>query len=185
MDARRITQKRISTPQRTDSGSALQIDLSDGEEVILVVSPHWLYVLIDRFGVLVFVVGVGVVVWILTAGLLPKLAVVLLVVGWILWQFAERASRRYVLTSRRVVAIAGLLRQKVVDAPIGNVRQVTMYKSIPERLLGLGTLGFATAGTGGQDVIWRLIDRPGERFTEARRWIDTPASRVGALEDSE
>ena len=41
MDARRITQKRITTPERTDSGSALRIDLSEGEEVILVVSPHW------------------------------------------------------------------------------------------------------------------------------------------------
>lgn len=181
MDARRITQKRISTPERTDSGAALRIDLSEGEEVILVVSPHWLYVLIDRFGVLVFMLVAGAAIWIFTAGLLPKVMAVLLVVGWIFWQLAERASRRYVLTSRRVVSIAGLLRQKVVDAPITNVRQVTMYKSIPERFLGLGTLGFATAGTGGQDVVWRLIDRPGERFTEARRWIDSPPRR----EDSE
>jgi len=185
MDARRITQRRISTPERTDSGSALRIDLSEGEEVVLVVSPHWLYILIDRAGVQLFVLAAAVLVWVFTVGALPKFAAVLLVVGWILWQFAERASRRYVLTSRRVVSVAGLLRQKVVDAPIGNVRQVTMYKSIPERLLGLGTLGFATAGTDGQDVIWRLIDRPGERFTEARRWIDRPAGRSTGGEEAE
>jgi len=145
-----------------------------------VLSPHWVYVFIDRFMVLVVVLAAGAAIWIFTDGFLAKFAAVLLVLGWLLWQMAERASRRYVLTSRRVVAIAGLLRQKVVDAPIRNVRQVTMYKSIPERVLGLGTLGFATAGTAGQDVIWRLIDRPGERFTEARRLIDAPDRREEA-----
>lgn len=180
MDERPITPKRIHSPERSDAGSAVRIDLSEGEEVILVLSPHWLYVFIDRFGVLVFALAAGAAIWIFTDGLLAKFAAVLLVLGWLLWQMAERASRRYVLTSRRVVAIAGLLRQKVVDAPIRNVRQVTMYKSIPERVLGLGTLGFATAGTAGQDVIWRLIDRPGERFTEARRWIDAPDRREEA-----
>ncbi len=180
MDSRPITPKRIDSPERTDAGSAVRIDLSEGEEVILVLSPHWLYVFIDRFAVLVVVLSAGAGIWIFTDGLLAKVAAVLLVLGWLLWQLAERASRRYVLTSRRVVSIAGLLRQKVVDAPIRNVRQVTMYKSIPERVLGLGTLGFATAGTGGQDVVWRLIDRPGERFVEARRLIDAPGAQESA-----
>lgn len=176
MDSRPITPKRIATPVRTDAGASVRIDLSEGEEVILVVSPHWLYILLDRMGVLVFVIVAGLAIWIFTDGALLKLGAVVLVVGWLFWQLAERASRRYVLTSRRVVSVAGLLRQKVVDAPIRNVRQVTMFKSIPERILGLGTLGFATAGTAGQDVVWRLIDRPAERFTEARRLIDQPGT---------
>lgn len=157
--------------------SAVRIDLSEGEEVLLVVSPHWLYVVLDRTPVFVVLLGACAAVWVLDTPTLARVAIVGLVLGWVLWQLAERASRRYVLTTRRVVSVAGLLRQKAVDAPIGNVRQVTLYKSIPERVLGLGTLAFATAGTGGQDIVWRLIDRPGERFTEARRWIDRPGSR--------
>lgn len=157
--------------------SAVRIDLSEGEEVLLVVSPHWLYVVLDRPGVLLTALIACIAVWIFSDSTLARFAAVLLALGWVLWQFAERASRRYVLTTRRVVSVAGLLRQKAVDAPIGNVRQVTLYKSIPERVLGLGTLAFATAGTGGQDIVWRLIDRPGERFTEARRWIDRPGTR--------
>jgi hypothetical protein len=155
-----------------DSGSSVRIDLGDGEEVILVIQPHWLYVLLDRPGVSLFLFASCIGVWFLTDDWLTLLSGSVLLVGWLLWQLAERQSRTYVLTSRRVVAVAGLLRQRVVDAPIQNVRQVTMYKSIPERILGLGSLAFATAGTGGQDVIWRLIERPGERFGQARKLID-------------
>lgn len=172
MNSRPITPRRIASPERSDAGGGVRIDLSEGEEVILVLSPHWLYIALDRSGVLLAVLAAGVAVWVLTDGFLMGVASAVPVLGWLLWQLAERASRRYILTSRRVVSVAGLLRQKVVDAPIGNVRQVTMFKSIPERILGLGTLGFATAGTAGQDVVWRLIDRPGARFAEARRLID-------------
>lgn len=157
--------------------SAVRIDLSEGEEVLIVASPHWLYVVLDRTPVSVVLMSACAMVWFLDTPTLARFAMVALVLGWVLWQLAERASRRYVLTTKRVVSVAGLVRQRAVDAPIGNVRQVTLYKSIPERALGLGTLAFATAGTGGQDIVWRLIDRPGERFTEARRWIDQPASR--------
>lgn len=177
MDSRPITPRRLAPSTETDAGSALRIDLSEGEEVVLVLSPHWLYILLDRPGVLLTSLIACIAVWIFSDSAIARFAAVLLVLGWLLWQLAERASRRYVLTTTRVVAIAGLLRQKVVDAPIRNVRQVTMFKSIPERVLGLGTLGFATAGTAGQDVVWRLIDRPGERFGEARRLIDVPRAQ--------
>lgn len=172
-----MTQQPIKAPRNDvlpagDSGSAVRIDLSDGEEVILVTRPHWLYLLLDRPGVSLFLIAVCIGVWFITTDWLTRLCGVVLLVGWLLWQLAERQSRTYVLTSRRVVSVAGLLRQRVVDAPIRNVRQVTMYKSIPERVLGLGSLGFATAGTGGQDVVWRLVERPGECFSEARKLID-------------
>lgn len=172
-----MSQRPIKAPRQemlpaSDSGSAVRIDLGEGEEVIIVTRPHWLYLLLDRPGVSLFLFAVCIGVWFITTDWLTRLCSVVLLVGWLIWQLAERQSRTYVLTSRRVVAVAGLLRQRVVDAPIKNVRQVTMYKSIPERVLGLGSLAFATAGTGGQDVIWRLIERPGERFGQARKLID-------------
>lgn len=157
------------------SGRTARIDLGKGEEILIVTQPHWLYILLDRTWIFLLLLLGMIATWLLVAGLLWKLVALLVFGCWVLWQLAERASRRYVLTSHRVVAVAGLLRQGVVDAPIRNVRQVTMYKSFPERVLGLGTLGFATAGTGGQDVIWRLVDRPGECFGEARRLIDPPS----------
>lgn len=167
---------RVERLPAKDAGRSARIDLGEGEEIVVVTSPHWLFVLLDRPGVTLFLALVVVGVFWLTGDFGLRASSIVLFAGWIVWEFIERASRRYVLTTRRVVSVAGVLRQGVVDAPIGNVRQVTMFKSLPERVLGLGTLGFATAGTGGQDVIWRLIDRPGERFGQARRLIDPPGS---------
>ena len=101
-----------------DPANAVRIDLGQGEEVILVIRPHWLYVLLDRMGLVVLLLLANVAVWFVTGDWGVRLAGAVLLVGWVLWQFAERASRRYVLTTRRVVAVAGLLRQRVVDAPI-------------------------------------------------------------------
>ncbi|GAB5495823.1 MAG: hypothetical protein Phyf2KO_09030 [Phycisphaerales bacterium] len=166
------------------SGRTARIDLGEGEEILIVTQPHWLYIVLDRSWVFVLLVIGAAATWLFVPGAAWKAVAILALLAWVFWQLAERASRRYVLTSRRVVAIAGLLRQGIVDAPIRNVRQVTMYKSFPERVLGLGTLGFATAGTGGQDVIWRLVDRPGECFGEARRLID-PESNSSAKDNPE
>lgn len=155
-----------------------RVDLGRGEEIILLLRPHWIFVLIDRPFVLLCALALAAVGVAMgdgavraSAGLIP--------LAWVLWQFAERASRTFVLTDRRVVMVAGLLRQAVVDAPLGNVRQVSLFRSIPERLLGLGTLGFATAGTGGQDVMWRHIDRPLERLRVAREALDDAGGAAG------
>ena len=159
-----------ANPILPPAGTVEQIYLGEGEDIIMVVRPHWLYVALDRPMILILAVLVGVGLWFV--GDWARVLVWAPAAAWVLWQFAERASRRYILTSRRVVSVAGLLRQKVVDAPIANVRQVTLYRSMPERFLGLGTLAFATAGTGGQDIIWRLVDRPKQRFIIARGTLD-------------
>ena len=159
-----------ANPSLPPAHTAVQIDLGEGEDIIMVLRPHWLYVALDRPMILILAILSGVGLWFV--GDSAKLMLWAPALIWVLWQFAERASRRYILTTRRVVSIAGLLRQKVVDAPIANVRQVTLFRSMPERVLGLGTLAFATAGTGGQDIIWRLVDRPKQRFIIARGALD-------------
>lgn len=154
----------------------LRIDLGEGEELVLSLKPHWIYILIDRPLVLVFaILAAGIGTQLLEG--LAQVAVLLIPVAWLLWQLIERASRTYVLTDRRVVMLAGVLRQAVVDAPLANVRQITVIRSIPERVLGLGTVAFATAGTGGQDVIWRVIERPIDTLRTARDTLDRAGAR--------
>jgi uncharacterized membrane protein YdbT with pleckstrin-like domain len=154
------------------------VELGRGEELILVLRPHWIFVLIDRPWVMVAAIAAAGLGFSLGDGVV-RFASAVIPVAWVLWQLAERASRTFVLTDRRVVMAAGVLRQAVVDAPLGNVRQVSLFRSIPERLLGLGTLGFATAGTGGQDLIWRHIDRPMERLRVAREALDGAGAAGG------
>ncbi|MGP1272269.1 MAG: PH domain-containing protein [Phycisphaerales bacterium] len=148
-----------------------RIDLGPGEELVLVLRPHWLFVLLDRPAVLMASIAVAAAGGWWAAGAIRAFAMALPLL-WLVWQLLERASRRYVLTDRRVVMVAGLLRQVIVDAPLEHVRQVSLFRTIPERLLDLGTVSFATAGTGGQDVIWRVVERPAGRLREARDALD-------------
>lgn len=166
-----MTQEASSTLPTGEADPPLRVDLGRGEEPILVLRPHWIFILLDRPAVLaasLILAGVGLR-W---AG--GMLAAVLLAapVLWLGWQLLERASRRYVLTSHRVVMVAGVLRQAVVDAPLANVRQVSVFRTIPERVLGLGTLAFATAGTGGQDLRWRVLADARDHMRTARAAMD-------------
>ncbi|MEM8756426.1 MAG: PH domain-containing protein [Planctomycetota bacterium] len=166
-----------SSARELPGSDAIQINLGEGEDLLLRLSPHWIFVLIDRWPVLagaLTVAGGGLV----GAEGLTRVVLVATPVVWVLWQFIERASRTYVLTTRRVVMVAGVLRQIVVDAPLANVRQVSVFRSIPERVLGLGTVAFATAGTGGQDIIWRIVDHPRSHLLTARQALDRAEDRA-------
>ncbi|MEL7483314.1 MAG: PH domain-containing protein [Planctomycetota bacterium] len=166
-----------ATPKLDSSAEPPErIDLGEGEELVLSLKPHWIYILIDRPLVLALSIGAAGGGTQLLDGI-AQLASLLIPIIWLAWQLIERASRTYVLTDRRVVMIAGVLRQTIVDAPLANVRQVTVIRSIPERILGLGTVAFATAGTGGQDIIWRVLDRPVETLRVARDTLDQTGAK--------
>lgn len=166
-----------ATPKLDSSAEPPQrIDLGEGEEIVLSLKPHWIYILIDRPLVLALSIGAAGAGTQLLDGI-AQIASLLIPVIWLAWQLIERASRTYVLTDRRVVMIAGVLRQAIVDAPLANVRQVTVIRSIPERILGLGTVAFATAGTGGQDIIWRVLDHPVDTLRIARDTLDQAGAK--------
>ncbi|MBX3366481.1 MAG: dephospho-CoA kinase [Phycisphaeraceae bacterium] len=61
-------------------------------------------------------------------------------------------SRLYVITERRVVIVAGPLSQAAADLGLDRVQHVTVTKSLVERVLGLGTVGIATAGSDGPAI---------------------------------
>jgi len=93
----------------------------------------------------------------------------LLVLGW---SALEWAARDYLLSERRVVWVSGVLRRLVVEAPLERIQTVVLYRSLRERLAGLGTLGFASAGTDSVEVVWAMIERPRARLRQAQQKLD-------------
>ena len=79
---------------------------------------------------------------------------------YLFWQFLEWLSRVYVLTDRRVIRVKGVVRVQVFEAQLRRIQHTDTTFSFPERLLGLGTISFATAGTGGIEASWRMIANP-------------------------
>jgi hypothetical protein len=61
----------------------------------------------------------------------------------------------------------------VVEIPLARVQQVMLYKSLRERVCGLGTPGVSSAGSGDVSfVFWNMVSRPEERMRVMRETID-------------
>lgn len=86
-----------------------------------------------------------------------------IVVGLARW-----LSRLYAVTDRRIIVVAGVLWQGAADVPLQRIQHATITRTLLERLLGLGTVGVATAGADGPAVRMLLIRRP-DRVAELVR----------------
>ena len=64
------------------------------------------------------------------------------------------------LTDRRIVRVKGVLRVNVFETQLQQIQHTNTTFSLRERLLGLGTIHFATAGTGGIEASWEMVSHP-------------------------
>ena len=72
----------------------------------------------------------------------------------------ERISTHCTVTTQRVVLRTGLLSRSVKDIPIRSIREIQLKQGIIERLVNIGSVGFATAATAGVEVVFRGIPAP-------------------------
>ncbi len=93
-----------------------------------------------------------------------------------LWECAVWASRRYLLTARRVVSISGVLRRQIRDLPIERVQNAVLDRTLGERIFGLGTIGIASAGSAWIDVAWIMIPKSPQRLQMLREAIGSSGS---------
>src|SRR5262245_40817957 len=151
------------------------------ERVILSLRPSPLFILIRAFWPIVAIVTLAVIVCLVASALDAfRLRVVApwyaggLVLLVLLWQLLEWLSRLYILTEHRLLAVAGILLQNVADVPLRNVRNVVLVRRFIERVLGLGTLGAATAGTDTYELVWLQLARPDQILAQVRAAVDRP-----------
>lgn len=147
------------------------------------------------FGLLVGVVAIDLAMdwavrerwlWSATGGATgsPGVAGRLHVVAWVLgamvllWAVLGWLCRRYVLTERRAILIFGVLHQRVAELPLERVQNAGVSKPLLPRLLGLGHMGLASAGTDGYEVVWRYMYRPDRRAKEVRQAADAVRERA-------
>ena len=141
--------------------------LQGGEIIVLLLKPHWLYILLGPLKTLValgLITGVGAYIAgeIGASDTRQKIVVagLLLVLARLFWQFLEWLSRVYVMTDQRLIAVSGVLRVRVFETPLTNVTHSELLFSLRERVAGLGTLAFYTAGSGVAEAYWVMIAKP-------------------------
>ncbi len=96
------------------------------------------------------------------------LLTVLAVLARLVWAVADWAARVYGLTGGSVWAQRGVLHRRRDELPIAKVQSVALDRPLPARLLGLGTLAFASAGTAGYEVVWYMVGNSEERLRRVR-----------------
>lgn len=141
--------------------------LSDNEELILDLRPHWITIVVPTLiTVLVVIVWIyalgktnGVVSWIVTAA-----AIVVL-----LWfparGFIDWATSHFVVTSDRLIHREGLVSKSSMEIPLEAINDVRFDQGIIERMVGAGDLVIESAGTRGQEVFSNIRNPEGVQKT--------------------
>lgn len=160
-----------------------------GESVLLRVRPSLWFIAVRAFPWLfaAFALwrwgawGLRSAGWPVWASRLETASVVIALLA-VLWYFLEWLARAYVLTERRLIAVSGILFQSISEAPLRDVRTLAVTRSLIERILGLGSLGAGTAGTGAYEVVWVMLARPDAVLARIRRAV-ADASEGAAVDD--
>ncbi len=174
----------VSRQPTTKPGERLPRELrpwvGEGESLRLRLWPSGWAVVLESIRSIVGLVLVAGLVWVTLAawgrlgayGGKVGLYLAAAVGGRLLWQGVVVACRRYVITDRFVLRVAGVFARGAASLPVERVQHVVWHRTLLERLTGTGTIGFATAGTGGVEVAWVTVARPIERVEEVRRVIE-------------
>lgn len=142
--------------------------LQGGEIVVLLMKPSLWYIVLSRLGWLatIVVVAVGLVWfelrWRLGFYQPHNVTTVMMaaIAGVLAWQTLDWIARLYILTDRRVVRQMGFFRPQIFEAPLHRVQHTELHFSIRERVFGLGSLSFSTAGTGVREAYWLMVNQP-------------------------
>jgi uncharacterized membrane protein YdbT with pleckstrin-like domain len=147
--------------------AAVQAALSPDEIVILVLRPSLLYIPLSSLGTLGASAIIAVTLawasmyewsaWSEAGGISVG---VIVACARLSWAWLDWYTHVFVLTDRRVIARRGILRTALYEAPLVQIQNTVVVQSLRERIFGLGTIGFATAGRSTFDAFWEMVRRP-------------------------
>jgi membrane protein YdbS with pleckstrin-like domain len=139
--------------------------LSEDEELIYDLRPHWLTLVVPVLLTVVVAVVVLAAWVVMPAGDLQqpaRLAVSLLGVAVLLATVVGRVARwattHFVLTTERLIFRSGLVAKFGREIPLERINDVTFSQSLFERLIGAGDLLLESAGEHGQSRFSNIRD---------------------------
>ena len=141
--------------------------LQPGEVIILLLKPSLWYLILAPLRILLMIVLLSYALFYLCDYTsLPLSKHDILIAGGglfglrVFWQFLNWLSRIYVLTDQRIIRVKGVFQVEIFEAPLKKLQHTQMTFLVRERLLGLGSMHFYTAGTNFPEASWEMIARP-------------------------
>jgi uncharacterized membrane protein YdbT with pleckstrin-like domain len=136
--------------------------LGERESVLLVARQHWLVLMGEiasevllSIGIVILTIGLSIF-----AGPLALLGLIILLapIASLTRDVLIWSSRKYVITTRRVIQISGVISKNVADSSLEKVNDVKLEQSFFGRLLGYGNIEILTASELGVNKIQRIAD---------------------------
>jgi uncharacterized membrane protein YdbT with pleckstrin-like domain len=142
--------------------------LASGEQPLVRDHQHWFVLLADAFyGILAILAAI--VLLFLSSNVGPGaprdilgFVVLALVIGgllYILWQALRWRSEEYIVTSRRVLRMEGVINKRVIDSSLEKINDAVLTQSIFGRMFGFGDLEILSASETGISRL-RMLRQP-------------------------
>jgi uncharacterized membrane protein YdbT with pleckstrin-like domain len=93
--------------------------------------------------------------WGIAAAIAAALVVLTLLIGYF-----RRVSTKYLITNQRLRISRGIVRRNVQETRLERVQNVNYQQSVLDRMLGVGTVDFDTAGTDDSEFRFEWVDGP-------------------------
>jgi hypothetical protein len=142
--------------------------LASGEQPIVRDHQHWFVLVADSIYGILAILG-AIVLLVLSSGMgqgglrdILGFIVLALVVGgllYILWQALRWRSEEYIVTSRRVLRMEGVINKRVIDSSLEKINDAVLTQSIFGRMFGFGNLEILTASETGISIL-RMLRQP-------------------------
>jgi uncharacterized membrane protein YdbT with pleckstrin-like domain len=143
------------------------MDPEPGEEVFFHGHPSWRSMIAFYIKGLLLAVLAGVITGIVTrigsSSVSVPWIVAVMLIAFVLMLFAglvRRIATTYTITNRRLTIDRGLLSRDLHETRLERVQNVNSRQSMLERMLGVGTVDFDTAGSAEFDFAFRGVGDP-------------------------
>jgi len=117
--------------------------------------------------VVLLILGLAAGEWAMAAVIAALLVALTLVVGYL-----RRVSTKYLITNQRLRISRGIVRRHVQETRLERVQNVNYQQSVLDRVLGVGTVDFDTAGTDDSEFRFDWVDGPEEVVRAVDRAVE-------------
>ncbi len=142
--------------------------LAEGERVLLITRQHWFVIASAVFfeSVMIFIYLIALIVGVFVIKDVPRIievviflvcmGIIFVMVLSMLRDYLIWWNRQYIITSLRVVQIAGVINKNLTDSALEKVNDVKLSQSIFGRVFGYGDVEILTASELGVNLFRRI-----------------------------
>lgn len=144
--------------------------LASGEQPVRRDHQHWFVLVADaRYGIVAILAAIALAILSINVGEGPfkqalGIVVLVLVLGGLAyfgWQVLRYLNEEYIVTTRRVIQLEGVLNKRSTDSSLEKINDAVMSQGLAGRIFGFGDLDILTASETGISRL-RMLREPAE-----------------------